>query len=140
MDVIRRARLKEYFEDHPELGVVSAFLFGSHAEGRAHRESDVDVAILLDWSRHPGARERFEARIRICSDLIAVLHENEVDLVVLNDLPPLFARHILWNGERIFLADPEADFAFLHKTQVLAAELGPYLERLRRLRLEALRR
>jgi predicted nucleotidyltransferase len=28
--------------------VVAAYLFGSHASGRAHRESDVDVGVLLD--------------------------------------------------------------------------------------------
>ena len=37
----RLAALKRYFEDRPDLGVASAYLFGSHAEGRAHRESDV---------------------------------------------------------------------------------------------------
>ena len=29
-------------------GVTSAYLFGSMANGRAHRESDVDVGLLLD--------------------------------------------------------------------------------------------
>lgn len=33
-----------------EADVVSAYLFGSHAEIRAHRDSDVDVAVLLDRS------------------------------------------------------------------------------------------
>jgi predicted nucleotidyltransferase len=27
-------------------GVVSTYLYGSHAAGRAHRESDVDVGVL----------------------------------------------------------------------------------------------
>ena len=29
-------------------GVVAVYLFGSHAAGRAHRESDVDIGVLLD--------------------------------------------------------------------------------------------
>jgi hypothetical protein len=37
-------------------GVVSAYLFGSHAEARAHRESDVDVGVLLDRRAFPSAR------------------------------------------------------------------------------------
>ena len=32
--------LTQYFEEHPDLGVASAYLFGSHAEGRAHREAE----------------------------------------------------------------------------------------------------
>ena len=33
----------------PWSDVVSAHLFGSQARGRAHRESDVDVGVLLRW-------------------------------------------------------------------------------------------
>ncbi|HWO71578.1 MAG TPA: hypothetical protein VNP94_12630 [Actinomycetota bacterium] len=41
----------------------SAYLFGWRAEGRAHRESDLGLAILLPWDR-PGGREHFELRTR----------------------------------------------------------------------------
>ena len=34
----------------PETRVVFAYLFGSHAAGRPHRFSDVDVAVLLEES------------------------------------------------------------------------------------------
>ncbi len=137
---ILRGRLASFFATHPELGVDSAYLFGSHAEGRAHRESDVDVAVLLSWKHHPTARDRFEARVSLGSELIAVLHHNEVDLVVLNDLPPLFARRILWEGVRLFLGDAEADFDHLLQVQSRAADLAPWLERMQRIKLAALRR
>ena len=78
--------LASYFAGEP--GVQAAWLFGSHAEGRSHRESDVDVAVLLEHGRFPEARARFEVRVAMTADLIAVLHRNEVDLVVLNDAPP----------------------------------------------------
>ena len=42
--------------------VISAYVFGSHAEGRTHRESDVDVAVLLDRARYPDEASRFDAR------------------------------------------------------------------------------
>lgn len=32
-------RLRSFFTEHPELAVTSAYLFGSHAAGRAHREA-----------------------------------------------------------------------------------------------------
>jgi predicted nucleotidyltransferase len=47
------SRLASFFAAASPSGVVSAYLFGSHAAGRAHRESDVDVGVLLDWSVHP---------------------------------------------------------------------------------------
>ena len=83
MDEANFEKLKQYFTDHPDLGVASVYLFGSHAEGRAHRESDVDVGILLQWERHPTQDDRSDMRVQLGSELISVLHHNEVDVVIL---------------------------------------------------------
>jgi predicted nucleotidyltransferase len=135
-----RTALSGYFESHPDLGVASVYLFGSHAEGRAHQESDVDVGILLDWGRHPDSRERFEMRLRLGSDLISVLGCNEVDVVILNDAPPLLGRKIIYDGLRVYLGDPAADHAYVRDVQIRAADLEPWLNRWRKLKLEALAR
>jgi predicted nucleotidyltransferase len=132
--------LTRYFEAHPELAVASAYLFGSHAEKRAHRESDVDVAVLLAWDRYPAAGDRFDARVRLGSDLIAVVHHNEVDVVILNDAPPLLGRKVVWDGVRVYLGDPAADHAYVRDVQIRAADLEPWLRRARKLQLEALAR
>lgn len=39
-------------------GLVTAYLFGSHVTGRAHRESDVAVGALLDRTAFPTDRDR----------------------------------------------------------------------------------
>jgi predicted nucleotidyltransferase len=132
--------LKEFFASRPELGVVSAYLFGSHAENRSHRESDVDIAVLLDRKRYPTDRDRFEARVRLGSELVGVLHHNQVDLVILNDVPPLFGRHILHTGVSVFVGDPPADEEFFRVLQLRAADLEPWLRKIRRMRLEVLAR
>jgi predicted nucleotidyltransferase len=49
-------------------GVVAAYLFGSHAEGNDHRESDVDVGVLLD-RRLSTSQARFESSQRLAADL-----------------------------------------------------------------------
>ena len=121
-------------------GVQSGYLFGSHAEGRAHRESDIDVAALLDRSLYPDARDRFEARMRIAGGLIAATRCNDLDLVVLNDAPPQFARRIVLDGIRLFCADPDADHAFRRDVQLRSADIAPFLERTRRTKLEFLAR
>jgi predicted nucleotidyltransferase len=135
-----RSALTRYFEEYSDLGVASAYLFGSHAEGRAHRESDVDVGVLLQWGRHPTPDDRFEMRVRLGSDLIAVVHHNEVDVVVLNDAPPLLGRKIIYDGIRVFRGDPETDHAYVQDVQILAADLEPWLNRMRKAKLEALAR
>src|SRR5437867_279503 len=102
------ATLKTAFCDQGATDIVSAYLFGSHGEGRAHRESDVDVGVLLHRGSHPTRRDRFEARLRLINLLARHLRTNRVDLVVLNDAPPELGRRIVTRGRRIVCADPEA--------------------------------
>lgn len=111
-------RLGSFFRTRK--GVAAAFLFGSHAADRAHRESDVDVAVLLDRAVFPRCEERFEFRVAVTSELIALLHHNEVDLVVLNDAPPVFARRIVLEGRRIHCSDHELEHAFRRDTMLRA--------------------
>ena len=120
-------------------GLVSAYLFGSVADGRAHRESDVDMAVLLDWATHPDAARRFDVRLRLISRLQAV-SQRDVDLVVLNDAPPQLGRHIMTTGCRLVVLDPELDHAHLRVTLSRAADLEPFLRRMRAVKLAALSR
>ncbi|QBI19735.1 nucleotidyltransferase domain-containing protein [Egibacter rhizosphaerae] len=120
-------------------GVLAVYLFGSHASGTARVDSDVDVAVLLDRDRFPTAAERFEERLRLTSALIAALRRDDVDLVVLNDAPPMLARTVLRHGRRLQCRDPEADIAFRRHAQLRAADLDLFLGRARRVALEALR-
>ena len=121
-------------------GVDAAWLFGSHSEGRSHRDSDVDVAVLLEHGRYPDARARFEARVAMTADIIALLHRNEIDLVVLNDAPPRFARRIVLDGRCVHCADTQAEHAFRRDVQLRAADVGPFLDRMRRTKMAALSR
>jgi predicted nucleotidyltransferase len=131
-------RLGAVFAQQAETGIVSAYLFGSEPEGRAHRESDVDVGVLLAADRFPSEKERFEVRLRLAGDCTEALRGREVDLNLLNDVPPLFARQIVLRGQRIFCADPLADQRFVHKSILLAADLEPWLRHFRERKLHYL--
>jgi predicted nucleotidyltransferase len=120
--------------------VVSAYLFGSHAEDRVHRESDVDVGVLFDRRALPGVRDRFEAALRLSAHLQAALGTRHVDLVVLNDAPPGLGRAVVSRGRRLVCSDEAVDHAFVRDVQLRAADLEPFLRRTRRLKLEALAR
>ncbi|MCS6847164.1 MAG: DUF86 domain-containing protein [Anaerolineae bacterium] len=69
------AKLVEIFQRYPDVQAV--YLFGSHAEGRARPDSDLDLAIL---PRHSALRER---RLDILADLAEKGFCN-VDLVFLD--------------------------------------------------------
>jgi predicted nucleotidyltransferase len=121
-------------------GLVAAYLHGSHAVGRPHRESDVDLGVVLGYAEYPTARDRFEAGLRLRSALQPALGAVPLDLVVLNDAPPGLAAAVVTGGQRIFCSDPEADHAFRRDSQLRAADLAPFLRRTATLKREAIRR
>lgn len=129
-----RDLLKRYFETARHAAVVAAYLYGSYAEGRAHRESDLDVGVVLDARLSPA--ERFELRVRLIGEVIGALHFNEVDLIVLNDALPLLAARVVREGVPVYVGDPEGDHAFRRDIQLRAADLAPFIERYRRRLLE----
>lgn len=97
------ARLDEIRELLTDSGVVLAYLFGSAARGSEREDSDLDVAVLLSSSVR---RARYgEIQLGLTTELVGLTHTNDVDVVLLNDAPPLLAFNIVARG-RLFLGEP----------------------------------
>jgi predicted nucleotidyltransferase len=94
-------RLVDRLEGHPE--ILEAYLFGSYARGEAQPHSDVDIAVYVDRSRMPPAPFGYAATLG--TDLMAALGRNDVDVVVLNDAPPLLYHRVLRDGRRLLSRD-----------------------------------
>ena len=135
-DIVKAVR--EYFEKAQHTDVVSAYVFGSQASGRAHRESDVDVAVLFDYAAKGSRRERSKRSVELNAELVGATHNNRVDVVVLNDAGPELGCAVVHNGTRVFNSDPEADHAFQRTVQLRYADLRPFLKRTRRTKLRAI--
>lgn len=134
------ARLRERFPTDRFPEVVSLYLFGSVAIDATHHDSDVDVGVLVDRGIAPSKADRSELRVRLGSELIALTRRNEVDVVVLNDAPPLFARAIVTGGKRLLCRDDEIDRRFVLDTLLRAADLEPWLRRMQQTKAEALQK
>lgn len=134
-----RERIREAVQTEADEGIVSVYLFGSQASSRAHRESDIDLGVLLSWEICCTSRNRFEVRIRMSSRLTSALGR-PVDVVILNDAPPQLARRIVTAGERLVCSDAEVDHAFVRDTLIRAADIEPFLRRTRRIKLDAIMR
>lgn len=117
-------------------GVVSVYLFGSVAENRAHAESDVDLGVLLDRALYPTDRDRFDCRL-LLGTRFSDAARRTADVVILNDAPPQLTRAIVIRGERIYCTNAALDHAFVRDAQLLAADIDPWLERMRALKLAA---
>jgi predicted nucleotidyltransferase len=132
--------LRRYFEAERFRGLVAAYLFGSEAEQRGHRESDIDVGVLVDRSVSTSPAARSRLRVDLSSALIGVTGRERVDVIILNDAPPELGRHIVVRGTRLFSSDAAAVHAFERDVQLRAADIAPFLERMRRIKLEWLAR
>ena len=94
-------RILSMLEPRPE--VLEAYLFGSHAQGRAQPHSDIDVAVYIDESiAEEGA---FGYRAQLITEIMAGLHSNDIDLLILNQAPPALYYHVLRDGIRVLSRD-----------------------------------
>lgn len=116
-------------------GVRFALLFGSRAPGgRPRPDSDWDVAVYLDERLSPA--DRFAEQVRL-SALLSDL--GRVDLIVLNDAPPLLAHRVLLHGRRLLVRDQVAFVRFFVRTLAASGDEAHWRqvhEQARRRRLE----
>ena len=98
------ARLTRALEPRGE--ILEAYLFGSQARGDAHGQSDVDVAVYIDKSLADEGHWGYRAELTTV--LMDALGTNDVDVVVLNEAPPLLYHRVLRDGVRLVTRDLQA--------------------------------
>lgn len=101
-----------FLQTRPE--IQAAYLFGSIVTGRTRKDSDVDIAVLVVESVM--RRDPFRYRIDLMAELMSVLKRDDVDLILLNQAPPLLAHRVLSKGKLIFERSPSARVAFQVQT------------------------
>lgn len=98
--------MKEYFSKHR--GVAAAYIFGSTVSGRGWKKApDIDVAVLFDNSMRETLIEG--ERIR---EKLEKISGRKVDVVSLNDSPPLMKFEVIKNGKLLFEKDKDARVEF----------------------------
>jgi len=93
--------LRRHLDARPE--ILEAYLFGSCARGQAQSHSDVDVAVYVDPVGLPDSPFGYAADLTAA--LATALGSDAVDLVVLNQAPPLLYHRILRDGVRVMTRD-----------------------------------
>ena len=94
-----------------EKRVLVAYLFGSYARGLETPRSDVDIAVLL--SEVP--ERPLEYYLHLERELAKVL-EMDVDLVFLNEAPPLLKYQVIKYGRLLFSRDERVRVMFEAKS------------------------
>jgi predicted nucleotidyltransferase len=106
--------------------VQAAYIFGSQARGRARHDSDVDVAVLVDQTGR--RRDPLRLRLQLMAEVGAALGRSDVDLILLNDAPPLLAHRVLSEGRLVFQRSAAARVRFQVKTAREYSDLIPVLD------------
>ncbi len=95
------AQLQNFFHGRNE--VELAFLFGSQARGTAGPLSDVDIAVLI--AGNAAGEGPLSYRLVLMGDLATLLHRDDIDVVMLNQAPPLLKHRVARDGRVLFCKD-----------------------------------
>lgn len=106
-----KKHLPEIIKVFKKNGAVFAYLFGSYAKGRVTKLSDIDFAVYLK-----NYSDSFDIQLKIMDQLGGILKIEKIDVVILNEAPPLLAHQAATSGKVILDKDPELRFSFEGKT------------------------
>lgn len=110
------AALRRVLQRRPE--IVATYLYGSYATGRPNRQSDVDIAVVLRELRgRLAAAPGPTYEVDLANELGAAISHDRVEVVILNDAPPLLAWEAVRRGRRIFARDVRAIRRFELRTR-----------------------
>ncbi len=91
--------LQGYFGNRGEIEV--AYIFGSVAQNESNSLSDIDLAVILNEEKIDAGLYPYGYKAHLLCDLMKLLKTNRVDLVILNDAPPLLRHRVLYYGKLI---------------------------------------
>ncbi len=80
--------------------IILAYLFGSEATGFKHKESDVDIAVLLD--KKIKQHQYFKKTLEFPKLFEEIFPKRQIHILILNQATPLLKHQVLKEGRPIF--------------------------------------
>lgn len=100
LDRLQSRAASDIFDRHQ---IMLAYLYGSQARQEAASRSDVDVAVLF----RPGLEKqiRFRNLLAVSHDLRSLLEREDVQVVDLQESPPLLRHRVYYDGRLLHNRD-----------------------------------
>lgn len=100
-------QLATLFENYKDK-VVFAYCFGSFAKRNFSKLSDIDLAFYVK-----PVNDLFDLKLALYADCCRLLHRNDIDIVILNELNNLvLADEIITNGVLIYDSEPDRRISY----------------------------
>lgn len=90
--------------------IILAYVFGSETTGFKHKESDVDIAVLLD--KKVKQDEYFKKTLEFSSLFTKIFPAEQIHINILNNATPLLKHFVLQEGKLIFCANDQEKIKF----------------------------
>ncbi len=125
LDAMKLVELEERLARYAhEKGLIALYLFGSAARGETSKLSDIDVAVLLPED----VKDYFDTRLQMTLDLMSLLSADKIDLVILNQAPPLLKYQVVTGGKVLHSRDDKARQRFENRAILEYLDFKPILE------------
>ncbi|RKD32295.1 type VII toxin-antitoxin system MntA family adenylyltransferase antitoxin [Thermohalobacter berrensis] len=112
-------KIKRVFSDFDDVKAV--YLFGSYADNKENRFSDIDLGILL--------KDKYDKKIKL--DILSEMAEIgfcKVDLVILNEAPILMKYEIVKHNKLIYKKDNFDSNSYFSSVIRRYLDFNPFLE------------
>lgn len=109
------------------IGVTTAYIFGSQAQGNSGPLSDYDIAVLLDEKINP--QKYFNLKLKLNSEFSTFLKTDKIDLVILNNAPSILTMNVISHGKTLFDQNKKYRVAFETYAMARYFDRLPYEER-----------
>jgi len=105
-------KIKKYFAN--QKNVLAVYLYGSFAQDRAGKMSDIDFGIVM--KKPISESKAFDLRIKYMGEIDKLLRHKlsyeYVDAAILNVASPLLKQQVIINGKLIYCADGDKCIKF----------------------------
>jgi predicted nucleotidyltransferase len=130
-------QLKEYFYNTAgELtGIRCIWLFGSLARGTVRKDSDMDIAFLVDEKQYEKDPFLAVSPAYMAAMRAGIRFDRQTDVTILNSSSLEIAYEVVTEGVCVYAGDQEERFEYETRIRGMYLDFKPFLMQLRRKRL-----